>query len=132
MMNWLEFDKEVRELGTKIDWKPDAVVGVARGGVIPAAMLGRVLGVKDMFTIKVRRNGEKREIVETMPDMNGQKVLLVEDMLETGKSMIVTKEYLESKGAEVKTACLYTMPQTEIVPDFSLRQVQEAQHFPWE
>ena len=99
-MNWNEFDKEVRELGRRIEWKPDAVIGIARGGVIPAAMLGRVLGVKDMFTIKVRRNGEKREIIETMPDMAGQKVLLVEDMLETGKSLIVAKEYLESKGAE--------------------------------
>lgn len=64
--------------------------------------------------------------------MQNKNILLVEDMLETGKSMIAAKEYLESKGAHVFTACLYTMHQSQIVPDYSLRGVAHVIALPWE
>ena len=133
IVNWNEFDKEVRILASKIDFHPDFVVGIARGGVIPAAIIARVLQVKDMYVLKIRKEVEERRVMaETVPSPDGAKILLVEDMLETGESLIAGKKYLESKGAEVKTACLYTMPQTHIVPDYSLHEVSEVQKFPWE
>jgi hypothetical protein len=57
---------------------------------------------------------------------------LVEDMLEAGRSMAVAKGYLGSLGARVKTACLYTTPEPEVVPDYFLREVDETVAFPWE
>ena len=132
-MNWDEFDKEIRELGRRIDYQPDAAIGIARGGVVPAVLLSKFLKVKDMYVLKVRREGTERRIMaEIVPDVAGMDILLVEDMLETGKSMVVAKEYLEKKGAEVKTACLYTMPMAEIKPDFSLKEITEVVPFPWE
>ena len=132
-MNWDEFDKEIRELGRRIDYQPDAVIGIARGGVVPAVLLSKFLKVKDMYVLKVRREGTERRIMaEIVPDVAGMHILLVEDMLETGKSMIAAKEYLEERGAEVKTTCLYTMPQSEIKPDFSLKEVTAVVPFPWE
>lgn len=44
-MNWDEFDKEIRELGRTIDWKPDVVIGIARGGLVPARLLSSGLNV---------------------------------------------------------------------------------------
>jgi len=44
----------------------------------------------------------------------------------------VAKQCLESLSAKVKTACLYTMPISEIIPEFYLKQVQEVERFPWE
>lgn len=41
VMKWEEFDTEIRELGRKINYKPDVIVGVARGGVIPAVILSK-------------------------------------------------------------------------------------------
>lgn len=131
-MKWEEFDTEIRELAGKIDYTPDVIVGVARGGVIPAAILSKLLKVKDMYIVKVRHDENRTVMGDTVPDVSGKKVLLVEDMLETGKSLVVAKEYLERKGAEVKTVSLYTMPITESQPDFSLRQVSEVALFPWE
>jgi len=86
-----------------------------------------------MYVLKVRREGTERRIMaEIVPDVAGMHILLVEDMLETGKSMIAAKEYLEERGVEVKTTCLYTMPQSEIKPDFSLKEVTAVVPFPWE
>ena len=132
-MTWQELESEVRSLAAKINTTPDLLVGVARGGVIPAVLLSNVLKVKDLYVLKVRKEGERRRVVaEIFTDVSGKKVLVVEDMLETGQSMVVAKAYLESKGASVETACLYTMPITEIQPDFFIREVQEVQEFPWE
>jgi len=132
-MNWNEFDQEIRGLGKIIDYIPDVVIGIARGGVVPAVLLSKYLKVKDMYVLKVRREGNDRRIMaETVPDVSHLKILLVEDMIETGKSLIIAKEYLESKGAKVKTACLYTMPMSEIIPDYFLKEVPTPLPFPWE
>ena len=132
-MNWNEFDQEIRGLGKIIDYIPDVVIGIARGGVVPAVLLSKYLKVKDMYVLKVRREGNNRRIMaETVPDVSHLKILLVEDMIETGKSLIIAKEYLESKGAKVKTACLYTMPMSEIIPDYFLKEVPTPLPFPWE
>jgi len=132
-MKWDEFESEVDKLAARIESVPDVVIGIARGGVIPAVLLSKSLKVKDMYVLKVQKEGDERRVMaEIFTDVSNSKVLLVEDMLETGKSIIVAKQYLEAKGAEVKTACLYTMPITEIQPDYFLREVREVVHFPWE
>ena len=134
-MKWQEFDAEVRKLGDKITaakWSPDAVVGIVRGGVIPATVLANIFNVRKFYTMKVSHVGDERRVKTFEPNVFEKKVLLVEDMLETGKSLKAAKEFLEAKGAEVKTACLYTVPRSAIVPDFSLKQIPEVIPFPWE
>lgn len=132
-MNWEILEKEVRDLAQKIEYTPDCVIGIVRGGLVPARLLSSYLGVKEMYCLTVKKTEEGRKITtEITGDLNGKNVLLVEDMLETGKSLLVAKEYLEAKGAEVKTTCLYTMSISEVVPDYSLRQVEEVAKFPWE
>lgn len=132
-MNWAELDQEIRQLAQKIAEKPDIIVGVVRGGLVPARLLAARLNVKDMYAVTVKKVGDSRKVTsEISEEIEGKHILLVEDILETGKSLVVAKEYLESKGASVKTACLYTMQQTEIVPDYFLNQISEVQKFPWE
>ena len=131
-MQWNEFDREVRELAKLIDYTPDMLIGIARGGVIPAVLLSKALKVKDFNILKMERVGEGRRITSDVIDVAGKKILLVEDTLETGRALKAGKEYLEERGAKVKTACLYTMPISEIAPDFSLREVPEVVQFPWQ
>lgn len=132
-MNWEEFQKEIKNLAKKIDFAPEIIVGVVRGGLVPARILAAELKVKDMYCLTVKKIGQERKVMnEILEDISGKKILLVEDMLETGKSLIIAKRYLEEKGVSVKTACLYTMPQTEIKPNYLLREVAEVQKFPWE
>lgn len=132
-MNWDELRGEVKELAGKIDYTPDIIIGIVRGGMVPARLLSSDLGVKDMYALTVKKVGGERKVTsDILEDISGKKILLVEDMLETGKSLIAAKEYLEKKGAEVRTACLYTMPISEIKPDFSVKEVTEVAPFPWE
>lgn len=132
-MTWDEFAAEVRALADKVSGKPDMVVGVVRGGVIPAALIARALGVKEVYTLRITKDGEEKKVVPgSVPGAAGKRVLLVEDMLETGRTLIAGKAYLEAEGALVETACLYTMAHSEIVPDYSLKRIDAVARFPWE
>ncbi|OGI25699.1 MAG: hypothetical protein A3J76_04430 [Candidatus Moranbacteria bacterium RBG_13_45_13] len=134
-MEWNQIEEEIKKLAEKIkkEFQPDMIIGVMRGGAVPARLLSRELGVKSMYGISVEKDGEERKVItDLLIDLKGKKILLVEDMLETGRSLIVAKKYLEEKNAEVKTVCLYTMPHSEIQPNYFLSEVENAQKFPWE
>ncbi|MDE2078820.1 MAG: hypothetical protein KGI73_00370 [Patescibacteria group bacterium] len=132
-MNWSDLEKEVESLASKVDFVPDLIIGIVRGGLIPARLLSSKLKVKDMYGLTVKKIGEARKVTsDILEDLSGKKILLVEDMLETGKSLVVAREYLIAKGADVKTACLYTMPISELKSDFFLGEVSEVARFPWE
>ncbi len=132
-MSWEKLEQEIRILSEEIDYQPDIIIGVVRGGLIPARLLSTSLRVKEMYCLTVQKVGEERRVTsEIIEDISGKGVLLVEDALETGRSLVVAAEYLAQRGAQVKTACLYTIQQTEIPPDFSLGQVGTIPTFPWE
>lgn len=124
-MDWNVFVKELRALAKKIDFRPDAIVGIARGGLVPARLLSEFLNVKEMYCLTVKKSGSERKVVtEILDDLSGKNILLVEDLLESGRSLIAAKKYLEAKGALVKTACLYALPESEIKPDFFLKRAE--------
>jgi len=132
-MDWKIFTGEIKSLSSIIDYKPDIIIGITRGGLIPARFLSTYLKVKKMYCISVVKNNETRSVViEILEDIKGKNILLVEDILETGRSLIVVKDYLKNKGANVKTACLYTMPMSKINPDYYLKEIKLIQKFPWE
>lgn len=132
-MTWKEFEKELDALATMVDSPVGCIVPIVRGGLVPGRLLASKLHIKEMYALTVKKSkGKNRVETSISVDLTNQRILLVEDMLETGGSMIAAKEYLESKGAVVKTACLYTMPQTKITPDYSLRQITTVVSFPWE
>lgn len=132
-MTWEELDREITKLRDKIDYKPDFLVGIVRGGVIPARLLSDKMTVREMYGLTIKKNDAVRTVTSDITEnISGRKALLLEDMLESGKSLIEAKRYLEKKGALVKTACLYIMDKTEIQPDFFLRTSTGDEKFPWE
>jgi len=118
-MTWSEFEKEIENLATLISSPVDIIVPVVRGGLIPGRILASKLHIKTMYALTVVKLDDQRHVVtEITQDITDKNILLIEDMLETGMSMLVAKEYLEKKGAHVLTACLYTRPRSKIFPAF--------------
>lgn len=65
--------------------------------------------------------------------MEDQKILLFEDILETGRSAAALKEHLEQYKAEVKLACFFSSDIAEIQPDYFLQKFTPQKYsFPWE
>jgi hypoxanthine phosphoribosyltransferase len=136
-MGWSDFEDEIDKLADKIqagDTTYDALVGITRGGVIPARLLVARLAIDDMYCINVRKQGVRRVVTTPITeDLTDKHVLIVEDVLESGRSLDIAKEYLEQeKRAHVGTAALYFMDITEASVDYSLKKVESPPYFPWE
>lgn len=132
-LSWQDIEQEIAELAKAVNTHPDVIVGVVRGGVIPARLMAGKLSIKEMYCLTVRKDGTRREVVnEILTDLKNKKVLLIEDVLESGKSLTIAQEYLEGLGARVETLAMYTTPETEIKPDYFIKQLQEVPDFPWE
>ncbi|MDR1758270.1 MAG: orotate phosphoribosyltransferase [Bacteroidales bacterium] len=82
----------------------DLVVGPAMGGIIVAYEMGRQLGIPAIFT--ERENGEMT-LRRGFEIQEGQRVLITEDVVTTGKSSMETIRVLENMGASVMgIACI--------------------------
>lgn len=113
-MNELEFSEIYERLKLEaMDKEVDVVVAVAGGGLVPGAILARILG-KEIKTLwlQMYEDGpapEKRHEVPKLlkpfeHDMKGKTVLLVDDFSRTGETLEKAKEMLLARGAaEVKT-----------------------------
>ncbi|MEM2104929.1 MAG: phosphoribosyltransferase [Candidatus Bathyarchaeia archaeon] len=121
-------------------FKPDIIVGVSRGGWPPARVLSDLLdnpniaNVKAEFYLGVAET--KDEPVLTQPvsvDVAGKRVLVVDEIADTGKSLKVVREHLIANGAkEVKIATVYYKPWSIVKPDYYERETRCWVVFPWE
>jgi len=89
--------------------------------------------INTTYVLTVKKQGDVRSLAtQITDDLSGQNVLLVEDILETGKSLQTALKYLKSKGANVRTAAIYVLPDSEVKPDFYLSEETGAIIFPWD
>jgi len=121
-------------------YKPDLLVAVARGGWVPGRILSDLLENPNIATIKVEhyvdiyKTRAKPEITQPLPiDIKGKKILIVDDIADSGKSLKLVKEYLLRQGAsDVKICALYYKPWSIVTPDFSARVTDAWICFPHE
>ena len=119
---------------------PDVIVGVSRGGWIPARVLSdllenpKIANVRTEFYVGVAET--KLEPVITQPvsvDVRDKNVLVVDDVSDTGSSLRLIKTHLVDQAAKaVKIATLYFKPWSITVPDYYERTTREWIIFPWE
>jgi len=132
----LDLARQIR----KAEFKPDVIVGVARGGWPAARIMSDLLenpeiaNVKTEFYLGVAET--KGEPVITQPvsvPVKGKKVLVVDDVADTGKSLALVRKHLKVYGAaDVKIATIYYKPWSVVKPDWFERQTSSWVVFPWE
>jgi len=124
----------------RAEFKPDIIVGVARGGWPPARIVSDLLenpeiaNVKAEFYLGVAET--KGEPVITQPvsvPVKNKRVLVVDDVADTGKSLALVREHLKKKGSsEVRIATIYYKPWSVVTPDWFERKTSHWVVFPWE
>jgi len=128
--------KKIRQSG----FKPDIVIGITKGGWIPARVLSDLLEIPNLATVRVEFYlgvaEAKKEPVLTQGvsvGVTGKKVLIVDDVADTGKSLKLAREHVLQQGAvEIRTATVYRKPWSVIKPDYSETETSLWVVFPWE
>jgi hypoxanthine phosphoribosyltransferase len=121
-------------------YKPDIIVGVARGGLVPARILVDLLEIPQFasilveFYVDIAQTKQEPVLKQALAiPVEGKKVLLVDDIADTGRSLKLAQTCLQTQGAaEVKTAVLYFKLQSIIKPDFYEKQTSRWVIFPWD
>ncbi|RKH11722.1 phosphoribosyl transferase [Corallococcus praedator] len=144
-LSWAEFDRSVQKLARTIrqSWEPQAVVGVAHGGVYVGGALAGALGVQ-FFPVRISRRSRDKadrtknraldpQVSEEMPlAIKGLRVLIVDDIASSGDTLELATALARKVGAkEVKTACLVARPEG-FTPDHAGMSTDSLFVFPWD
>ena len=143
ILTWDLFGQSARELAQTIadsDYDPEIVIAVARGGLLPAGALAYALGLKLSDAINVEFY---TDVHETLPDpillapmldidaIKGKKLLVVDDVADSGRTLALVLELLRKHGAEAQSAVIYSKSASIIDPDFVWKRTDQWIVFPW-
>jgi len=122
-----------RDITEKINatgFKPEVIVGIARGGWYLARVLCDFFLLKDLLSLKMEHWGVTATITgaaelkygfddAAIAKLQSKRVLIADDVTDTGDSIKFVVKYLQSLGAgEVKTAVLQHKTSSTFVPDY--------------
>ena len=143
IMDWSLFYDLSKEVAKKINtsgYKPDLIIGLARGGWVLARVLCDLVGVKDLVSLKVEHwgvtatpNGKAKLKYPFNIDLTGKRVLVVDDITDTGESMRIAVDYIQSlKPSEIKTVALRHIAGSKFIPDYFAEEIAwRWVIFPW-
>jgi hypoxanthine phosphoribosyltransferase len=146
LLSWTEFDAAIRSLAAQVrsaEMEVDCVLGISRGGLIPAVALSNVLGVPDFHAVAVGRNVGEGQYLDKQPPVvrwqgnlagvRGRRVLVVDDVAGSGETLRFTHEQVALAGAaDVRTAVLVRMQRGSAAADFVAVELDDWVVFPWE
>lgn len=137
------FGTAVRDLAQAVvddGFEPDIVLAIARGGLGLAMGLGYALDVKNLSAVNVEFYtgvNERLDVPMMLPptpaaiDLTGMKVLIADDVADTGKTLEVVRNFFVDHVAEARTAVIYEKPWTVIHPEYVWRRTDAWIDFPW-
>ena len=142
-LTWDGFGAASRDLAREIladGFVPEVVVAIARGGLLPAGSIAYGLGVKNCGALNVEfYTGigtvlDAPEVLRPALDteyLGGRKVLLVDDVADSGRTLALAVKMLRERGADMRSVVIYTKPTTIIQPDYSWKETSLWIDFPW-
>jgi hypoxanthine phosphoribosyltransferase len=121
------------------DFRPEIIVGLSRGGLVLTRIMSDILAVEKVGIIGMSfyrgmKRLEKPEIFQELSmDVKDMRILLVDDVADSGKSLLKAKEYLQKKGAgEIRIATIHYKPGSSFKPDYYLMTTTSWVAYPWE
>ena len=140
-VSWDQFHRDARALAWRLSSAGPftAVVAITRGGLVPAAVVARELGIRVVETVCVAsydydKQGEISVLKHVSPEVigsdQGKGVLIVDDLVDTGATARVVREMLP----KAHFATVYAKPQGRPLVDTFVTEVSQDTwiYLPWD
>jgi len=142
-MSWADLGVGSRELAEQVyrdGYRPDIVLAIARGGLLVAGAVSYALDVKNTFTMNVEFYtgiDERLDMPMLLPpvpdlvDWHEARVLIADDVADTGATLALVKDFCEGKVSEVRCAVLYEKPRSTVRCEYVWSRTDRWIDFPW-
>jgi hypoxanthine phosphoribosyltransferase len=142
-MTWADLGTGAQALTAQIaadGYAPDIVLGIARGGLLVGGALSYALDVKNTFTMNVEfYTGVDERLpvpmllppVPSLVDLHTERVLIADDVADTGQTLLLVKDFLAGKVGDVRVAVLYEKPRSVVNCEYVWRRTDRWIDFPW-
>lgn len=146
IVTWDEIVTWASAVGARIkqsDFHPEVIIGLTRGGWLPARLLCDILAIRRLYAVKVEHwgvtaqpDGKARLIQGLTTDISGRQVLLVDDITDTGESLELARQHVaEASPRDLRSATLLHITHSKFTPDFYEVEVPKEEWawfiFPW-
>jgi uncharacterized protein len=142
-MGWDELGGAARELAGQVvadGYRPDLILGIARGGLLVAGALSYALDVKNTFTMNVEFYtgiDERLPVPMLLPpvpplvNLDDARMLIADDVADTGQTLALVKGFCARQVGEVRVAVLYVKPRSIVDCEYVWRRTELWVDFPW-
>ncbi|WP_420392553.1 xanthine phosphoribosyltransferase [Acuticoccus sp.] len=140
-VSWDQFHRDCRALAWRLSAEGpfEAVVCITRGGLVPAAIVARELGVRMIETICIVSYGDfeqldsltvLKDVDDKIAALDRRTVLVVDDLVDTGKTALLVRRRLP----DVHIATVYAKPKGRPQVDTFVTEVSQDTwiYFPWD
>jgi len=132
----VELAEKIRASGARFD----LVLSPARGGLVLGRIFSDLLDIEDILVVDVKyyTGVEKREKAPRVGeilgrDVEGKSILIVDDVVDTGGSLLALVEKLKKLNPmDIKVAAIYVKPWKVAPIDFYMEETDAWIIFPWE
>jgi uncharacterized protein len=142
-LTWEDFGRASRGLAQAIaadGYRPDLVLAVARGGLLPAGAISYALDVKNLHLVNVEFYtgvDERLDLPVMLPpvprtvDLSGATVLIVDDVADTGATIELVRDFCAGHVADARCAVLYEKPHSTVKCEYVWKRTDQWINFPW-
>jgi hypoxanthine phosphoribosyltransferase len=138
-ITWERFGELCKELALAVAaYDPEIVVGIAKGGVLPGAVLASLLR-REFYPIRLSRRHDDRVVrdepalLSPVPEaVAGKRVIIIDDIAVTGETLrLAAREALRLGAMIVKTAALFVHGVSQR-PDYFVLDTDDLILNPWD
>lgn len=137
-IEWQRFEALLQQLALQLEaYEPQLILGLVRGGLVPATMLSYTLR-RELYPIRIMRRYDTPAAPPTWlvrpPDkVRGRRVIMVDERADSGQTLALAADEVRAMGAShVRTAVLYAHTWTEPRPDYVCLTRDALMISPWD
>jgi hypoxanthine phosphoribosyltransferase len=143
VLDWSTYGVAVRRLAGIVaedGYRPEMILSIARGGLFVAGSMGYALSVKNLYVVNVEYYtgvDERLDVPVMLPpyvdfvDMDDAKVLIADDVADTGHTLKMVRDFCLDRVGEVRSAVLYEKSHSLVKCEYVWKRTDQWINFPW-
>jgi hypoxanthine phosphoribosyltransferase len=143
-LTWTQIEDLAIRLADRLPLKYDVMLVITRGGMVPACIVSERLNLRNILVAAVMfYTGQEHTLDKPIflqfpadPLLNDKRVLIIDDVWDSGRTIMAVRERVIDAGGTPETAVLHYKPNrtrySDVRPDFFVDETDAWVVYPWD